>query len=364
MQVTPTSFGALSDGTQAQLYSIHNAAGMELAVTDLGGCIVSIKVPDAAGQLVDVVLGCDDAAGYEKDMQNLGAPIGRVVNRIAGASFSLDGVTYQLTANDGENCNHGGRDPWRLRVWDVVRAEQNEDGGVIELRLVSPDGDQGFPGQIDLHMTYELTAATDVAVGALVVTYDGTPAANTLVNMTNHSYFNLNGASTGSVLGHRLVVDADCYTETDAHLIPTGRVVPTDGLVLDLHDGKVLGDVVRSQDASVVKAKGLDHNFVLVPADAGENGFVGAPRHAARLVGEKTGITLDISTDLPGIQVYTGNYLEGGEGKGGQVYHDYDAVALETNFYADAIHHPNFPQPVFGPDRPYRSRTVYSFSAH
>ena len=358
MQVNGTAFGQLADGGEAKLFTISNKAGMQVSVTNVGACLVSVKVPTAAGELVDCVLGYDDASGYVAGKQLIGATVGRVVNRIAGAAFDLDGVSYQLCANDGENCNHSGPDYWFTREWEVVRAEQAEDGGAVEFRLLSPDGDQGFPGEVDMHVTYELDGR-----GALTVTYDGAASARTPISMTNHSYFNLNGASTGSVLGHRLVVDADCYTETDAHLISTGRVVPTDGLVLDLHDRKVLGDVVRSQDASVVKAKGLDHNFVLVPTEPGENGFVGALRHAARLVGEKTGIALDISTDLPGIQVYTGNYLEGGEGKGGQVYHDYDAVALETNFYADAIHHPNFPQPVFGPDRPYRSRTFYSFSA-
>ena len=356
MQVDGTAFGQLADGREARLFTISNKAGVEVAVTNVGACLASVKVPTAAGELVDVVLGYDDASGYVAGRQLIGAIVGRVVNRIGGASFELDGVSYELAKNDGENCNHSGPNYWFTREWEVVRAEQLEDGGVVEFRLLSPDGDQGFPGEVDMHVTYELDGA-----GALTVTYDGTAAARTPISMTNHSYFNLNGS--GTVLGHRLTIEADAYTETDEHLIPTGRAIPVDGTVLDLQDGKELGECVDSKARSVVNAKGLDHNFVLVEAEAGKDGFVGALRHVARLEADRTGIVLDISTDLPGMQVYTGNYLEGEVGCGGRVYHDYDAVALETNFFADAIHHPNFAQPVFGPDRPFRSRSVYAFSA-
>ena len=358
MQVTGTPFGTFSNGSEAYLYTLTNASGMQVSLTNVGGCVVSIKVPAAEGELVDVVLGYDSAADYEKNPQLFGAPVGRVVNRIAGAAFELDGKTYELTKNDGENCNHSGRDFWFTREWEVVRAEQTEDGGVVEFHLLSPDGDQGFPGEVDMHLTYELDGK-----GSLTVTYDGTASASTIISMTNHSYFNLNGCDGQSVLGHRLTVEADSYTESDDHLIPSGRTVPLDGTVFDLQDGKQLGDVVNSGVHSIVSARGLDHNFVLVEAGEGADGFVGAQRHVARLEADKSGLVLDISTDLPGMQVYTGNYLDGTVGKGGVAYHDYDAVALETNFYADSIHHPNFPQPIFGPDRPYRSRSVYSFSA-
>ncbi len=358
MQVNGTAFGQLADGGEAKLFTISNKAGMQVSVTNVGACLVSVKVPTAAGELVDCVLGYDDASGYVAGRQLIGATVGRVVNRIAGAAFDLDGVSYQLCANDGENCNHSGPDYWFTREWEVVRAEQAEDGGAVEFRLLSPDGDQGFPGEVDMHVTYELDGR-----GALTVTYDGAASARTPISMTNHSYFNLNGFGSGTVLNHRLTIEADSYTETDEHLIPTGRAIPLDGTVLDLQDGKELGECVNSKARSVVNAKGLDHNFVLVEAEEGKDGFVGAQRHVARLEADKTGIALDIFTDLPGMQVYTGNYLEGETGKGGVVYHDYDAVALETNFFADAIHHPNFAQPVFGPDRPFRSRSVYAFSA-
>lgn len=355
MQVKPVSFGSVG-GKSASLYTLRNAAGMQVAVTDFGARVVSVKVPSAAGDAVDVVLGYDDAAGYAADDAWLGAPVGRVVNRIGGASFQLAGKTYELTANEGKNCNHSGRDFWCKRFWSVARAEQGADGGLVELVLDSPDGDQGFPGALQMHLTYELTANNE-----LVITYDGTPDAMTLVNMTNHSYWNLNGCGGVTVLGHRLAVDADAYTETDDALISTGRILPVDGTPLDLRGGKKLGDVVASADHSIVNARGIDHNFVLPEAGEGDGGFVGGLRHAATLEGDVSGIKLDVFTDLPGMQVYTGNYVGGVCGKGGVEYHDHDAVALETNFFADAIHHPSFPQPVFGPDRPYRSRTVYAF---
>lgn len=362
MEIRPTEFGTLASGGKALLYTLRNAAGMEVAVTNVGGCVVSVKVPTAAGELVDVVLGYDDGAAYETNEPQLGSPVGRVVNRIGGASFELDGKTYDLTVNEAPNCNHSGRDYWRNRVWEVVRAEEAAGDvlAALELRLLSPDGDQGFPGEVDMHMTYELDAA-----GALTVTYDATASARTLINMTNHSYFNLNGCDGRTVLGHRLTVDADAYTETRDDLVPTGRVLPIDGTPLDLHDGKKLADVVASTAHSIVNAHGIDHNFVLAEAEPDDTGagFVGKKRHVATLVGDESGIALDISTDLPGMQVYTGNYLDGVSGKGGVAYHDHDAVALETNFYADAIHHPNFPQPVFGPERPYRTSTTYAFSA-
>ena len=239
-----------------------------------------------------------------------------------------------------------------------MRAEQGEDGGAIELHLMSPDGDQGFPGAVDMHVTYELTAAGEVRV-----TYDGTPDAATLVSLTNHSYFNLNGQASGSAMGHVLTVAADSYTQTRDDLVPTGVVLPVEGTPLDLRGGKKLADVVSSTDHSIVNARGIDHNFVFAPAGEAEGGFVGAQRRVATLVGDKTGLELDVYTDLPGMQVYTANYVEGVQGKGGVTYHDHDAVCLETNFFADAIHHPNFAQPVFGPDRPFRSRTVFAFRA-
>ena len=341
-------FGVTAAGRMARVWRMTGAAGVSAEVTDFGACLVSLCVPDAAGTPTDVVLGYDDVAGYADNDTHFGAVIGRHANRIGGANFELDGSRYELAANEKGNSLHSGPDLWRTRLWEVVRAEDTAEGGLVELRLQSPDGDQGFPGAVDVHVTYELSGC------ALSVTYAGTPTARTIMNLTNHSYFNLNGQASGTVLGHRLTVEAAEYTETAADLVSTGRVLPVAGTPLDLREGPELRAAVESGEPSIVNARGLDHNYVL--ADA-----AGECRHVARLVGDASGIALDVSTDTPGIQIYTGNYIEGVRGKGGHVHHDHDAVCLETQFFPDAPHHPAFAQPVFGPERPYFSRTTFSF---
>ena len=348
-------FGRGPRGEAVSLWRVRAAGGMYAEVTDLGACLVSLWVPDAAGNLVDVVLGYDDATGYAHNSTHFGAPMGRVANRIGGARFELDGVTYELAATEKGNALHSGPDLWRERMWELVRAEQDEKGGLVELHLASPDGDQGYPGAVDMHVTYELRD------GALSITYDGTPEARTLVSMTNHSYFNLNGQASGTVLGHSLGVDADAYTETDEALVPTGRILPVEGTPLDLRDPRELGEVLASGWRPIVSARGLDHNYALPATGLGVDGFVGECRRVATLAGDVSGIVMRVETDAPGMQVYTANWIEGERGRGGATYHDHDAVCLETQFFPDAIHHPNFAQPVFGPERPYRSRTVFSF---
>ena len=341
-------FGVTPAGQMARTWRMTSAAGASAEVTDFGACLVSLCVPDAQGVATDVVLGYDNVDGYVHDEAHFGAVIGRYANRIGGASFELDGVRYELAGNENGNSLHSGPNLWRTRLWEVVRAEDTAEGGLVELRLQSPDGDQGFPGSVDVHVTYELAGT------ALSVTYAGTPTARTIMNLTNHSYFNLNGQASGSVLGHHLTVEAAERTETADDLVPTGRILPVAGTPLDLREGPELRAAVESGEPSIVNARGLDHNYVL--ADA-----AGECRRVARLVGDASGIALDVATDLPGIQVYTANYIEGVCGKGGHTHHAHDAVCLETQFFPDAPHHATFPQPVFGPERPYFSRTVFSF---
>lgn len=353
--VQKEDFGRGPNGEAVSLWRIWAAGGMRAEVTDLGACLVSLWVPNAAGDPVDVVLGYDDAAGYAHNSTHFGAPMGRVANRIGGASFELDGASYQLAATEKGNALHSGPDLWRERMWELVRAEQDERGGLIELHLASPDGDQGYPGAVDMHVTYELRDS------ALSITYGGTPDARTLVSMTNHSYFNLNGQASGSALRHRLSVLADAYTETDEALVPTGRILPVGGTPLDLREARELGEVVESGWGPIVSARGMDHNYALPATGAGADGFVGECRRVATLEGDVSGIVMHVATDVPGMQVYTANWIEGEHGRDGVVYHDHDAVCLETQFFPDAIHHPGFVQPVFGPERPYRSRTVFSF---
>ena len=356
--ITPIPFGTTRDGRDARLYRLSNAHGMTAEVTDLGGCLVSLRVPDGSGDFVDVVLGYDGAAAYGVNGPNLGALVGRHANRIGGAAFTLDGTHYQLAATERGNNLHSQPDVWNHRTWRVVEAEQRPDSARIELALLSPDGDQGFPGELEMHVTYELTGA-----GALAITYAATPAARTVINMTNHSYFNLNGHASGTALDHTLEVDAAKYTETRDDLVPTGRLLPVEGTPLDLRQSRALREGVESDFAPIVGAHGYDHNYVLpaaVPTEA-DAGCVGALRRAATLTADRTGISMDVLTDTPGLQVYTGNFVGGEVGKGGVTYHDHDAVCLETQFFPDAINHPGFAQPVFGPERPYKSRTTYAF---
>lgn len=285
-------FGTTSDGEHFSLYTLTNERGMSAGITDLGGCIVSLCVPDKDGTPVDIELGYDDAAGY-------------AVNR------------------------------------------------------PNPDGDQGFPGSCEATLTYELTNA-----GAFAITYEVLPSARTVVNMTNHSYFNLNGYASGSVEGHVAQIDSGAVTAVDENLIPTGELVPVDGTPFDLREPKPLGRGLSSGDPAIKAAGGYDHNYALRPdvPTAADEGFVGALRHVARVRGDKTGIVMDVATDLPGMQLYTGNHVGGEQGKGGSVTVDHGAFCLETQFFPDAVNHPEFAQPVFGPEKPYRSRTIYSFS--
>ena len=353
-------FGTTQGGEHFSLYLLENDRGMSAGITDLGGCIVSLGVPDKNGATIDVELGYDDAAGYAVNKPNLGAPIGRYANRIGGASFVLDGQRYELERNDHEVNNlHSGSARWRLRRWDVLEAERDERGSHIRLHLSSPDGDQGFPGACETTLAYELTND-----GALAITYEVLPSACTVVNMTNHSYFNLNGYASGTVAGHVAQIDAKAVTAVDENLIPTGKLVAVDGTPFDLREPKALGLGLASGDPAIEAAGGYDHNYALRPGtpQPSDEGFVGALRHVARVRGDKTGIVMDVATDLPGMQLYTGNHVGGERGKGGSVTIDHGAFCLETQFFPDAVNHPEFAQPVFGPEKPYRSRTIYSFS--
>lgn len=347
-------FGKMPDGQDAHLWRIANAHGMTADVTDLGACLVSLRVPDGADGLLDVVLGYDGAGAYAVNAPSFGAVVGRHANRIGGARFELDGRSYELAATERGNNLHSGPDLWSRRRWELAELAESR----IDLHLESPDGDQGFPGALDLHVTYELTDDD-----ALAITYAGTPTAPTIVNLTNHSYFNLNGHASGTALNHALQVAADSYTEADDALVPTGRVLDVAGTPLDLRQPRVLAEGVGAGFPALEAARGYDHNFVLDGWTHNARGVcVGDARRVATLTGDLTGIAMDVITDTPGLQVYTANYIEGERGKGGVTYHDHDAVCMETQFFPDAIHHPSFAQPVFGPERPYRSRTTFAFS--
>lgn len=332
------SFGTLSDGTPVTAARLENARGCSVTVLDYGATVQSLTVPDRTGRTVDVVLGYDTAAAYEANDGNLGATIGRVGNRIGGASFPLGGKTYALAKNDGENHLHGGVRGFDKRMWRMTA-----EGETLVCERLSPDGEEGYPGNLSVRVTFTLTEDC-----ALCVRYDADTDRDTLVNLTNHSYFNLNGG--GSVLGHRLRLDAERFCENDAQCLPTGRLLHVEGTPFDFRAGKELGADIRSDDGQLRRFGGYDHNYVL------------SGRTAAKLFSAESGIALTVETDLPGMQLYTANFLTERAGKGGRTMARHGAVCLETQLFPNAMSHWGFPSPVLRKGEHMHSETMFSFS--
>ena len=345
MAICTVPFGTTEDGHAAHIYTITNESGAKLEVSDLGACIVGIHVPDQAGKLVDVALGFEKLSGYEHNPMDIGAIVGRNANRISNSRFELAGKVFELTPNDGPNNLHAGPDYWFERLWD---ARTDEVAGTVSFHLSSPDGDQGFPANVEATITYSFTDTNE-----LVIDYDAEADAQTLLNLTNHCYFNLNGAGSGTITNHVLSIDADRYTCSTSELITTGEIADVAGSAMDFREPKAIGRDFGSADALIDKIGGYDHNFVL----NGE-GF----RPVARLEGDTSGIVMEVSTDLPAVQLYTSNTLDAAGGKGGVHYGTHEGVCLETQYFPDAINKPAWPQPIFGPDNPFRSRTTFAFS--
>jgi aldose 1-epimerase len=308
-----------------------------------GGTIVSLRTPDRSGTLGDIVLGCDTLAGYFTQPAYLGALIGRCANRITGGSFPLDGRTYTLARNQGQDHLHGGLRGFDKVVWD---AEPFAAG--VTLRHSSPAGDEGYPGRLDVKVRYSLSDDDE-----LEVAYQAETTAATPVNLTQHSYFNL--AGHGDVLGHELQLDADYFTPVGANLIPTGVVAPVAGTPFDFRTPRRIGDRIGAEDRQLHYAGGYDHNYVIRRTDPGL-------AHAARVRDPESGRTLDVLTTEPGVQLYTGNFLDGSiVGKHGQRYGRRAGFCLETQHYPDSPNRPEFPSIILRPDRQYRSRTVFKF---
>lgn len=338
------SFGSTSAGLETTLYTLENQNGMRISVADYGATLVNVLVPDQAGRLTDVVLGYDDVSGYEAGDKFFGAIVGRVANRIGGASFKLNGKTYKLAANDHGNNLHSGMDFYSKRMWTVL--EYGKDH--IVLALESPDGDQGYPGKVTIRVSYTLTDDNEIKIH-----YHAVPEEDTLINMTNHSYFNLSGQDTGTVLNQEVWINADAYTEADAESIPTGEIVSVEGTPMDFRQKKTLGKDVDADYQALRFGGGYDHNWVL-------NGS--GSRKAAEMSSADTGITMEVYTDLPGMQMYCGNFLEGDRGKGGASYEKRSAVCFETQYFPDAVHKDHFAGPVVKAGQVYDTETVYKFS--
>ena len=350
--ITRTAFGTTADGKPVELFTLTNAHGVEVRAMTYGATIVSLRTPDRGGRLGDIVLGHPTLAGYLAQSPYFGAVVGRYGNRIAKGRFSLDGKAYQLATNNGPNHLHGGVRGFDKVVWNAEPAE-TDSSAAVTFSYVSPAGEEGYPGTLHARVTYTLTDRDELRVDYLATTDQATP-----VNLTQHSYFNLAGAGTRDILGHELMIAADRYTPVDATLIPTGEIAPVAGTPFDFRTPTAIGARIDQNDVQIQNGKGYDHNWVLNRAGAAEGALV----HAARVTEPTTGRTLDVFTTEPGLQFYSGNFLDGTiTGKDGRVYRHRDGFCLETQHFPDSPNHSNFPSTILRPGREYRSTTVFQF---
>jgi aldose 1-epimerase len=346
--IKKSDFGKTSDGQAVDLYTLTNRNGLVAKVTNFGATLTEMHVPDRAGRDADIVLGFDNVGQYEgKDNPYFGATTGRVANRIAKGKFTLSGKEYTLAVNNGPNHLHGGLKSFNKRVWKAAPKE-GPGGPAVTFTYVSPDGEEGYPGTLTTEVTYTLTNDN-----ALRIDYKATTDKATVVNLTNHSYWNLHGAGSGrDVLDHVLMISADNYTPVDGTLIPTGEIASVKGTPYDFTSPKPIGRDIGKTSGD---PNGYDNNYVL-------NGKAGELRPCARVADPDTGRTLEIWTTEPGVQLYTGNFLNGTvTGVGGKPYQKHDALCLETQHFPDSINHPKFPSTVLNPGQTFTSTTVHRF---
>ena len=347
MNITKKYFGATA-GAEVYLCTLTNQRGLEVAITTYGGAITSLKVPDRNGDLGDIVLGFETLDEYARNPRYFGALIGRHANRIACGKFSLNGVDYQLPQNNGVNHLHGGFKGFDKRVWNV-REEVRDDSAVLHLSYFSEDGEENYPGNVSASVDYSLFE------DELSIEYSATTDNDTIVNLTNHSYFNLKGE--GAILDHELTLNAGNFTPVTKELIPIGEIRSVSTTPMDFRDGKAIGSQIHDSYDQLGFTGGYDHNFVL-------NDWDGSLRSVARLYEPTTGRVLEILTTQPGMQFYSGNFLDGSfVGKNGIVYHQYAGLCLEPQHFPDAPNHPNFPSTVLHPGEEYKQTTVLRFSA-
>ena len=348
MRLSSQAFGRTESGQPVRQYTLANNTGVQVDVLDYGGLIRTISTPDRNGQAGDVVLGFDSFDEYLAEHPFFGALVGRFANRIRGASFELDGVRYQLARNLGDDHIHGGERGFDKVVWQA-QPFQNEKAVGLRLTYHSPDGEEHYPGALDTAVTLSLNDDN-----ALRLDYRATTGAPTIVNLTNHSYFNL--AGQGTILDHVAMIDADAFTPMDSTLIPTGELRDVTGTPFDFRQPTAIGARINADDDQIRKGGGYDHNFVL-------NGAPGTLRLAARVTEPSSGRVLEVLTTQPGVQFYTGNVMEtASAGKGGQVYPDHGGFCLETQHFPNAPNQPNFPSVVLRPGEEYNQTTVFRFS--
>lgn len=345
MAVTISSFGKYPDGREISLYTMENGSGMRVSVANIGAALVRVEVPDREGRLADVVLGFDRAEDYLENGCFFGVVIGPSANRIGNASFDLDGATYPLKANDGANNLHSDREQgWHKAFWEAAVGEDS-----VTFRLEDAPDNMGFPGTKRAEVTYSLNEENELRLH-----YHAVSDKRTILNLTNHSYFNLEGHGSGSIEGHALRLGASRYTPADAGSIPTGEVAPVDGTPMDFTAPERIGERIDADFRQLRYAGGYDHNWVI-------DGWDGTLRHFATLKAPVSGRTMEAYTTLPGVQFYAGNFIEEESGKEGATYKRRGGLCLETQYFPDSANKPHFPSCIFGGDREYDSVTVYRF---
>lgn len=344
MAVVKREFDKNSKGEQAYFYEITNAAGMKAVVTDFGATLHSLYVPDKDGNFRDVVWGYDSVAEYEIDNGPFcGATVGRIANRVGGAVVTINGIDYQMAVNERTNCLHSGPNCYHVRMWGAEILEN-----AVKFSILSPDGDQGLPGNFNVSVTYTVTDNN-----GLKITYEGISDKDTYVSMTNHSYFNLNGENSDSILEHELWVNADAFTRVNNEMISTGEIVDVTGTAMDFRIPKEIGKDIGNDEEPLNIGGGYDHNFVLNAHQADEA--------VVKVASAESGIAMEILTDCPGIQIYTGNFLCDKPGKCGRIYPNRSAAAFETQQFPDAMHHDNFPSPLLKAGEQFHTETEYRF---
>ena len=344
------AYGALPDGTPVERFALRNARGMTAEVITYGAILASLNVPDRAGAFANVVLGYASLPEYLADDASFGATIGRYANRIAGGRFAIDGRAYELVRNNGPNSIHGGLKGFSKRVWQA-EGTVDADGPAVQLGYVSTDGEEGYPGRLSVEVRYALTA------DAIRIDYAASTDKPTVLNLTNHSYFNLAGEGTGSIENHELMIAADAFTPVTGDSIPTGEIRSVTGTPFDFREPREIGARIRNGDQQILLGRGYDHNFVLQANATGE------ARFAARVHEPRSGRVMEVLTSEPGLQLYTANFLNGRHrGAGARTYRQSDAICLETQHFPNAPNEPNFPSTVLRPGETFRSRTEYRFS--
>jgi len=338
-----------AEGRSVDLYTLTNRNGAEAKIATYGATLVSLRVPDRNGRVDDVVLGFDDIDGYLKGTAFFGATVGRYANRIAKGHFSLNGVEYQLAINNEPNHLHGGVRGFDKVIWSA-KPLNLKNGVGLALSYLSHDGEEGYPGSLSVSVTYTLTNNNE-----LKISYAATTDKDTIINLTHHSYFNLAGQGNGDILNHQLMINADRFTPTDAGSIPTGELRSVQRTPFDFRKPTAIGARINQDDEQLKLGKGYDHNYVL-------NGPTGTMRKAAQVFESTSGRTMEVWTTEPGVQLYTGNFLDGAKGKSGKVYQFRNGFCLETQHFPDSPNKPKFPSTVLRKGRSFRSSTIYRFS--